>query len=389
MATSLQNLLSNQFSTQLGSLSAPVDPGAALANIIGGVGKTYTLGEQLRLAEAQDQAEIMRMQQAKEQERNFENQQMQQKQQMLQQQAEMERKRSIVNRINKEAFDLVKSRGLRSEEEVQSYKNKRFTEEGLLEATQPVTLPPPVVSDQQERVVGSSQPTQWGKTPQPPSEQPDIYETIFGNIPEKKGQDPLKENIELYKLYVGDEAPSIAQINSKLSKIERMETTSENALDTRGWTSSVLFISSLVPGIFDEETKNKIANTKLLKTDLNDLILKKAELMKGQLSDKDVAFLTESVSGESDPKYVRKRFLELIKMEAMTELARKKASYDALVNSRPGDRTNFSEIDSRVNEILEYKPIAFVSRSGDLVFTNKLEKAIRRRIDRRNFKNNS
>ena len=97
MATSLQNLLSNQFSTQLGSLSAPVDPGAALANIIGGVGKTYTLGEQLKLAEQQDQAEIMRMQQAKEQERMAQMKQLEQQQQFqaaqnqLNNQAAMER----------------------------------------------------------------------------------------------------------------------------------------------------------------------------------------------------------------------------------------------------------------------------------------------------------
>ena len=82
MAT-LNNLLSNQMSTQLGSLAAPVQPGAAIANIVGGLGKMYAQGEQMKLAN-------LLQQQEQQKEQDLFQQKMQQDQILADQNAQME-----------------------------------------------------------------------------------------------------------------------------------------------------------------------------------------------------------------------------------------------------------------------------------------------------------
>ena len=82
MAT-LNNLLSNQMSTQLGSLAAPVQPGAAMANIVGGLGKMYAQGEQMKLAN-------LLQQQEQQKEQDLIQQKMQHDQMLAEQKAQME-----------------------------------------------------------------------------------------------------------------------------------------------------------------------------------------------------------------------------------------------------------------------------------------------------------
>jgi len=328
MAT-LNNLLSNQMSTQLGSLAAPVQPGAAMANIVGGLGKMYAQGEQMKLANLLQQQEQQREQDLIQQKMNQQMDLAQMKIDADTQQRKNSAYRNAVMQANEKTEMFNRTVGFENDQQKSAYFND-VLKQGLtgLEGYQenPFSL----------ATIDKPTPTQ--PTMEPIS---DLSSSLGQRVKEKqkskKTQSEFKtqsEQLDVYGKVKEQLGEGFDGLENQIRDFQSMISSSSNVGDIRGYAGLLTTINKYAPGFLPQGWENQASSIEEYDILLKNAVRKNAKFFDSRLSDADIKLLKESFAKADTPEEVRNVILNGFVIGLREKMFVKNYYYDVFMNDR-------------------------------------------------------
>ena len=370
-------LLAQQLSTQVTPLGTNIQPGAAFANIIGGVGKTYALGEQMKMLEQQrmQEAQALKAQQDAEQQARLQQAQAEfANRQSLQNNKIIEdKKNAIYNSMyeneQKGLFidDKHKGQWLKQQFELQGLPfglESKIPAEGISDFYNRDQIPTTATFDTNrpgERIIQKDQ---------------DITLHPKDKVKSFDWKDS-NEKIKAIKSVIGEKNYD-RDFEYEISQANRALSLSEKAFDSEGYNTMLGMVAKFAPDAFlPKAFVTQSNNLNALKRIIKDKVLDNAQRLSGQMSDKDLEILADTIATLDDTKKTRKLYFQLVKANAL-----KDQKINAFIENemeKTGE-TNKSKLMkmalSQLDEPSGGMPIAVYSK-GELLFTDEIRNYIK------------